>query len=404
LWRVSALPTRPSDPRLRRLALHAQGLTSTAPFGRGLAAAQRALEHLGYVQIDTISVVARAHQHTLWTRVPSLSPATDALDRLVEMRAAFEHWFHAAAYLPMRDYRFSLPLMRRVRRGETGWHRAEPRIMRRVLDRIRAEGPLRARDFAEPRARPGAWWGWTPQKRALERLFLQGDLMIAGRHGFQKIYDLTERVLPAGTTATEPTTRELADHLIDVALRAHGFTSAGSVAYLRRSAALRQAVGKRLVQRVRAGDLATLALADGQRVFMRHGALDAPRRVADRALVLSPFDNALIQRDRTLAVHGLAYQLECYVPATKRRFGYFCLPVLYRDLLVGRADCKAHRAQGVLEVVHLHVERDVGDRERFARALAAALRAFAAFNGCGEVLVKRTSPGALRTEIRRALG
>jgi uncharacterized protein YcaQ len=397
-------PRTLSDPRLRRLALHAQGLAAEAPFGRGLAGAERALEHLGYVQIDTISVVARAHQHTLWTRVPSQSPAGDALDRLVAGRKAFEHWFHAAAYLPMRDYRFALPLMRRIRQGKTGWHRAEPRLMRKVLDRIRAEGPLRARDFEDPRATRGSWWSWKPDKRALERLFMQGDLMIAGRDGFQKIYDLSERILPPDTVVSEPTLAELADHLIDTALRAHGFTTLSAIVHERRTPGLRAAVSALLKERVRAGELSALELASGKAAFMRTGALDARIRTRDRALLLSPFDNALIHRERTAAVYEFDYQIECYTPAAKRRFGYFCLPLLYGDRLVGRADCKAHRAQGRLELVHLHVEREVGDRERFARRVAEALRAFAAFNGCSEVSVTRTSPRNVRRELLRALG
>jgi uncharacterized protein YcaQ len=401
---VRAPPRRLSDPRLRRLALRAQGLTGEAPFGRGLSGAQCALEHLGYVQIDTISVVARAHQHTLWTRVPSLTPAGDALDRLVAQREAFEHWFHAAAYLPMRDYRFALPLMRRIRQGKTGWHRAEPRRMRKVLDRIRSEGPLRARDFEDPHATRGSWWSWKPDKRALERLFMQGDLMIAGRDGFQKIYDLTERILPPNTIVSEPSLSELADHLIDTALRAHGFTTLSAVVHERRTPGLRAAVNEVLLERVRAGELSALELASGKTAFMLPGALDTRIRTPERAQLLSPFDNALIHRERTAAVYEFDYQIECYVPAPRRKFGYFCLPVLYRDQLVGRADCKAHRAQSRLELVHLHLERDVGDRERFARRLAEALRAFAAFNACCETSVQRTSPRDFRRELLRALG
>jgi len=394
---------QPSDPRLRRLALHAQGLDRQAPFGRGLGAAARALEHVGYFQIDTISVVARAHHHALWSRVPSASPAGDHLDRLVAQRKAFEYWFHAAAYLPMRDYRFALPRMRQYRQGKTGWHRGDPREMRRVLDRVRAEGPLRARDFVDRRAARGGWWDWSPAKQALERLFMQGDLMIAGREGFQKVYDLRERVLPPGIDVSEPSLVELADHLIDTALRAHGVAALGTILYQRRTPGLREAVRKRLDRRAASGEIAALELAGGHMMFMQPGALDRPMRSAARVKLLSPFDNAVIQRDRNVAIHEFDYQIECYLPAPKRRFGYFCLPVLYRDRLVGRADCKAHRKQGVLEVVHLHLERELAERERFAASLGEELHAFAAFNGCSAVRMKRVSPRGLRGELKRVL-
>lgn len=390
-----------SAPRFRRLALGAQGLARQAPFGHGAGGALRALEHLGYLQIDTISVVARAHHHTLWNRVPSASETQ--LEALVAQRSAFEYWFHAAAYLPMRDYRFALPRMRMYKQDQHGWHKADQRVMQAVLDRVRAEGPLRARDFVDPRAERGGWWDWSPAKRALERLFMQGDLMIAGREGFQKVYDLSERVLPPGTDVSDPTLEQYVDHLIDTALRAHGFATLGTIVYLRRGVGLREAVRSRLAERVGEGELDSLQVSGGVTVFMRPGALDQSSRTTARVKVLSPFDNAIIQRDRNVAVHEFDYQLECYVPQPKREFGYFCLPLLYGDRFVGRVDSKAHRKERRLELVHLHVEREVRDRERFVSSLAEALREFAAFNGCGEVTLSKASPREYRRGVIAAL-
>src|SRR3954447_1140087 len=182
--------------KLRRIALDAQGLLRAAPFGRGVDATHRALEQIGYVQIDTISIVERAHHHTLWNRVPNYRPSH--LDKLVSERRAFEYWFHAAAYLPMRDYRFALPRMHALKNGERHWFaNRDLKLMKAILDRVRAEGPMMARDFETPKGRAQGWWNWKPAKRALEQLYMQGDLMISGREGFQKIYDLPERVLPS---------------------------------------------------------------------------------------------------------------------------------------------------------------------------------------------------------------
>jgi uncharacterized protein YcaQ len=394
------MPTASSN-KLRRIALDAQGLLRTAPFGRGVDATHRALEQIGYVQIDTISIVARAHHHTLWNRVPNYRPSH--LDQLVSERRAFEYWFHAAAYLPMRDFRFALPRMHALKTGERHWFRRNRKLMNGVLDRIRAEGPLLARDFEAPKGRNQGWWDWKPAKRALEQLYMQGDLMIAGRDGFQKVYDLTERVLPPNIDTSPPTTAECAAHLLDLALRAHGFVAPKQVTYGRRGTAIRKALRAHLDALV--GDGALVEFSEGGVDYVaRPELLDraAPRQLG-RVRVLSPFDNAVIQRDRNLALHDFDYQIECYVPAPKRRFGYFCLPILYRDRLVGRVDCKAYRPQRRLDLLHLHVEREIADRDAFAVAFAAAVREFAAFNDCDDVKVLRVSPADWRADIRNAL-
>ena len=202
--------------QLRRIALDRQGLLRTDPFGRGKGAVRRAVENLGYVQIDTISVVARAHHHVLWSRVGNYHPAM--LDRLVRERGIFEYWFHAAAWLPMRDYRFALPRMRQLN-GERNWFESsDPRLQREILRRIESEGALRARDFVDPEHRSDGWWEWKPAKQALEQLFMQGEIMVSRRDGFQKVYDLPERVLPDWIDTSLPSPDEYAAYLVDTTL------------------------------------------------------------------------------------------------------------------------------------------------------------------------------------------
>ena len=164
-------------PQLRFLTLESQGLTKPYPFGKGKDAVLKALEHLGYLQIDTLSIVERAHHHTLWTRIPDYT--TEYLDELVDERKLFEYWFHAASYLPMKDFRFALPQMLEVKQSKTHYYNADPKVMKYVLDTIRGEGPKKARDFENETKKAGSWWSWKPTKVALERLFLQGDLMIS---------------------------------------------------------------------------------------------------------------------------------------------------------------------------------------------------------------------------------
>ena len=392
--------------RLRRVALNHQGLTGKRRLGRGLQGVRNTLQRLGFVQIDTISVVARAHHHTFWSRVSGYRE--EQVNRLIARGEAFEYWSHAAAFLPMRDYRFSLPAMRAFRNGEQRWERSrEPRVMREVLDRIRHEGPLRARDFTDPRRGASGWWDWKPAKGALEQLFMQGDLMCVRRDGLEKVYDLTERVLPADADTREPTVEEHARHLLASTLRAHGVAVPRAFTYGiclgSRNAPTRAALRALLQQGVHSGTLAAVQGPDGNHYYARPETLEQrSRKPADVVRILSPFDNSIIQRDRALGLFDFDFQLECYVTEAKRRWGYFCLPLLFGDRFAGRMDCKAHRATGVFEIRHLHLESSPG--EAFDAAFSESVMDYARFTGCDAVEVSKVSPAAERPRIVRALG
>jgi len=385
--------------KLRRIALHQQGLLRNDSFGRGKGAVLRAIEQIGYVQIDTISVVERAHHHVLGSRISNYRSAM--LERLVGERKLFEYWFHAAAWLPMTAYRFSLPRMHQLN-GERHWFKgSDTKLMHEILARIAAEGPLRARDFEDTRQGNSGWWDWKPAKQALEQLFMQGELMVSAREGFQKVYDLPERVLPDWVDTRMPTRDEFAAHLIDTSLRAHGFVSLVSVTYLRKGPAVREAVKRQLLARIEEGRLTQQALAKSCNIYIDPERLEsqAPRSIA-QVRILSPFDNLVIQRQRCREVFAFDYQIECYVPEPLRQFGYFCLPLLYRDRLVGRIDCKAHRAQARLEVKSVHIEKPVG--EDFPELMSAALKSFASFNGCEQIDVtdsQRFGPASLSKSL-----
>lgn len=396
--------TRPvSAARLRRLALRAQGLAGRRRFGTGRNGVERALARIGYAQIDTISVVARAHHHVLFSRVERYDE--DMLNALVRRRRAFEYWRHAAAYMPMADFRFALPMMRGIASGELKWVRSRDRKLRaRVLARIREEGPLSARDFEDPRASREGWWDWKPAKRALEQLFMEGELTSVERQGFQKRYELMERFLPAGIDTREPTAGEYADHVIDLALRAHAFATRKTITYLCRDARLRRAVAARIAERARAGELETRAGPRGEPIHALPGALD--RSVAappPRVRLLSPFDNTVIQRDRCADVFGFDYTIECYVPEAKRQYGYYVLPVLMGDRFVARLDAKAHRAERRFEIRALFLEEGAPP-DGFFDAFAAEARDYARFTGCDEVTVGAVTPGRWRAAVEAAFG
>jgi len=394
-----------SRTALARIALKQQGLLGKRRIGTGRAGALQVLERLGYVQIDTISVVARAHHHTFWSRAGSYHD--DLPSQLVARGEAFEYWHHAAAFLPMRDYRFALPAMHAYARLENSEHgmprcRDKP-LMRRVLHRVRDEGPLMARDFEEQHRRGASWWDWKPAKRALEQLFMQGDIMCVGRDGFQKRYDLAERVLPSHVVTTEPSLIEQAAHLIDTTLAAHGAATARSFTYGRHhSAPLRAAVKEVLDARSAAGELVAAGGVDGPPLYAKPATLELKLpKPAPFVRLLSPFDNLVIQRERALTLFNLDFRIECYVPAPKRQWGYFCLPVLFRDALVGLMDCKAWRDAGRFEIKHLHV--DDGLPESFDAAFNAAVWEYATYLGCDAVQLKRVSPARAKERMRRCL-
>ena len=369
----------PSDAR--RLVLARQGLVSRRTFGSGLSATQKAIEHLGYVQIDTLSVVARAHIHTLWNRVSAFKAAD--IDLLQDQGAVFEHWAHALAILPMRDYRYSLPMMQRFASGDTHWHSKDAKQVAKVLKRIREEGPLSAKDFKDKKT-SDAMWARSPSKIALEQLFMEGELMVPRRRNFHKAYDLRERVLPSNIDVSTPTDEELCGHLIGSYLRAQGLAKIGELTYLRKG--LGRQMSQTVANFVEEGMLQELEV-NGQIYYATPKSLDVIEQglPSPKLRILSPFDNAVIQRKRLASLFEFDYQIECYVPKAKRKYGYFCLPILRGNRFVARLDAKADRKAGVFHVMNLYLERSVKNREAFLVDLRAELKRFAKFDGCTSV-------------------
>ena len=395
---------RPKDlKRLRRLALSAQGLLQAQPFGSGLAGARRAINHIGYVQIDTISVVERAHHHVLYSRVPRFDPAMT--NRLLVKGDIFEYWAHAAAFLPISDFRFSLPYKQAIKSGQTHWHRTrDKKLMGELLARIRSDGPIRSRDIESGDPKRSGWWDWKPAKKALEQLYMQGDLMVRSREGFQKTYDLTERVLAMDVDTSMPSAQEFAAHLLDQQLRCHGLVSLKGITYLRRNDGLRKAVKDLVNERLAQGTLEQVRVDGGEVFMMEAGGLERPSpRVNNRLLILSPFDNSVIQRERLKALFQYDYQIECYVPEAKRQYGYFCLPLLFGDEFVGRMDCKAHRKTGRLEIKSLHLEPHGFDEELVTGAFVEAVAQFSQFQGCDSVTLTKAYPAQVSKPLRSAL-
>ncbi|AMM29134.1 MULTISPECIES: winged helix-turn-helix domain-containing protein [Acinetobacter] len=381
---------------LKQLTLFNQGLGKTSRFAKGMDGTLQAIEHLGYVQIDTISVVERAHHHILWNRVPDYE--LSHLNSLVGERQIFEYWYHAASYLPMKDYRYALPSMMSVRNGESRYfNRGDQHLMNEILARVRAEGKIRLRDIDKNNKKSlGNWWNTGPGRRAFEQLYMQGDLMICERNGMEKGFDLTERCLPENIDLSMPTLYEYAQYLFNNTLRAHGAFTWKQLVHLKKND-LKETMRVVLKEHIDAGVVSAIKLENGQTLYVDVAAMEQKVSTDFGLKILSPFDNSLIHRDRLASLFEFDYRIECYVPAAKRVYGYFCLPILYQDELVGRVDCKAHRSIKELEVISLHLEKTVKNKELFFFELEQELKRFAAFNQCSTIndkVIKR-----IRTKI-----
>lgn len=386
------LPFSPTE--LVLLNLQQQGLLSQQTGAEGVL---QTLQQLGYVQIDSIHVVERAHHHVLHNRVADYQPQW--LAQLLAQQQIFEYWSHAAAYLPMSDYRFSLYRKAQLQAGKKHWFAKDDAQMQQVLARIRAEGPLKASDFEKPAgAKPGGWWNWQPAKQALEQLFMQGELMVVRRDKFQKVYDLTEHVLPAGLNCQVPTTEEYAEHLIMRYLQSHAFGTASQISYLRPE--MKKPVQQLLEELASSAVIASFQFAGLRYYWLPSLSLAAAS--SNSVHLLNPFDNLVIQRQRLHHWFDFDYQIEVYVPAERRKVGYYSLPILYRQQMIGQVDVKAERKIGVLLLQNLVLHDAVVLTDDLAQACKHALSRFAKFNGCTEVCLVQAQPQVqawLKTQV-----
>lgn len=391
-----------SAPQARHLALHAQGLLPT-DFATGKAGIREVFDQLGYIQLDTISVIQRAHHHTLWTRLPDYTLA-NLHELQAHDRQLFEYWSHAAALLPISDYRYCLPRMQYFASGKSHWFKSEPQTLAYVYDRIRAEGALMVRDFKSPKQTSQPWWGWTPIKKALENLFMAGKLMVTARRKFHKVYDLTERVLPKDIDLTMPTETEMSRYLIQRTLKAHGLASVSAMTYLRRG--VKPSVKKVVREMVEAQEIIALQVegVDKQTYYTTPHYFKKIEQLPESQAVhlLSPFDNVAIQRKRLSQLFGFDYTIECYVPKAKRVYGYFSLPILWGNQMVGRLDSKADRKSRTFYLRNLVFEPHFTAFDPFLPVFVEKIALFARFNGCDSIVIEQVQPKPYELLLKKA--
>ncbi len=359
------------------------------------------LARTGLFQIDSVNVLARAHYLPMFTRLGAY-PRTLLEDAAWgRPRSLFEYWAHEASLLPLDLHPLLRWRMAKADRGEAGWDRlrdfAGPRRPEAdaIARRIEADGPLAASDLEGAKG-AGGWWGWSDAKSALEWLFWSGRITTATRRGsFERVYDLTERVLPRAVVAA-PTPEPADAHraLIAIAARSLGVATAGDLRdYFRQSPA---EFHPRLAEMVEAGDLLPVRVEGWTQPAFLHPKARIPRRI-DACALLAPFDPLIWARERTERLFGLRYRIEIYTPAHKRQHGYYVLPFLLGETIAARVDLKSDRAAGTLQVQSVHAEP--GAPDHVAQALAGALRVMASWLGLERVETSGAGDLALRLAL-----
>ena len=347
-------PTKPhplTKTEARRIWLRAQRLDTTAPFGEGPEATAAAVEHLGYVQIDTINVIERCHHHILFSRIPNYRRADLRQAQSVD-RSVFEYWTHALSYVPAKDFRYFIPDMKLHKREGHKWFASvSPADTRKVMRLLQRDGALTIRDIEDDvlTEKEHLWASRKPSKRALQLAFYTGAVTISERTGMLKTYELMTRhfgwdKLPKPASNLETTT-----YLLDRALRAQGLVSLDSICHL--DAPSKAAVRRLIEARVRRQEMMPVALegAGKQEHWAWHETLETQTVSSERdgglVHILSPFDPLIIQRKRTELFFDYGHRFEAYVPKEKRLFGYFALPVLVGDDIVAAIDLKTDRKE-----------------------------------------------------------
>ncbi len=379
----------------RLLLMDAQGLLEDPSRPATPAVLQNLIERMGFIQLDSINVVERAQHLTLASRLDNYRH--EHFSQLLEQeRSLFEHWTHDASAIPTRWFAHWKPRFasERERILKKPWWMERmgekpDSIIKYVRERIISEGPLRSKDFEHKRqGASSAWWGWKPQKAALEFLWSTGELMVTRREKFQKVYDLTERVLPGHSEMTTPTEREHVDWVCRTALERLVIATPKEIAEFWNATGIAQAKAW-CEEAVRSGLIAPVLVEsfDGSKSRPAFAIVDWERRLKKlpeppaRMRLLSPFDPVLRDRARALRLFDFDYRFEAFVPEPKRQYGYYVLPILEGDQLVGRLNPKFERRNGLLNILQVYWESGVRVTRQRHKGLERAVERIAEFIG-----------------------
>ena len=400
-----------SQTQARHLQLAAQGLL--VPPGRAATRSglRRCIARMQLLQIDTIHVVARSPYLVLFSRLGDYP--VQWLDQALAGADLFETWAHEASFAPIHDLALHRSYNQQTRRhwgiaGGEESHARQRTELNALLSHIEAKGPVKSSDFQRTDGKSGGWWGWKDEKRWLEALFANGELMVARRENFQRVYDLTHRVCPALQQMALPTAEDVHTRFVEKSIMALGVAQARWVHdYFRIKLRLKDADLDALVQQGLVLRVPVQGWSAPGYVHSAHAGLlkkaFSEKLTASHTTLLSPFDPLVWDRERASVMFDFDYRIECYTPQEKRNYGYFVLPVLHQGRLIARLDAKAHRGLGVFEVKALFLEPGIELPDESVLEVAQAISRCAVWHGTPQVKLMRTTPPGLRTRLRQAL-
>lgn len=395
-----------SQDAVRGLMITAQNLHENPQPPATKTDVRSIIRQMHVLQIDTIHIIARSPYLVLWSRLGDYDPRW--LDELLAETALFEYWSHAACFLPIEDY----PLYRSLMVNKLSWNEkrwgawltTNAKLVDGLLTHIRENGPVRSSDFERTDGQQSGWWNWKEEKVALEGLWTRGDLMVAKRHNFQRIYDLRERVVPDWDDAHAPDVDTIYETYVLNTVKALGVTKATWVAdYFRMYKKIALPTLEKLAK---SGQLQTVEVEGWKTPGYIHPdnlkqveAAAAGQIPVSKTTFLSPFDPLVWDRERASDLFNFDYKIEVYTPAPKRKYGYFTLPILYKNKLIGRLDPKAHRKEGLFEVKAVHLEPGVVVDDAMVAEIKAALKACATWHKTPQVIVREATEPSLAKRL-----
>ena len=363
------------------------------------------IKQMGILQIDTIHIVARSHYLVLWSRVGNYPQ--NWLDTLLEEKMVFEYWSHAACLIPVEDlplYRWKMDKWKKNWNNPETWLGKNAAFSRNLLEYINKNGAVKSADFKRSDGVRGTWWDWKAEKIALDQLLFTGELMIARREKFQRVYDLSERVHPEGSNKTDYNIDHVRELLTARTVKSLGIALPNWIPdyYRLPKSGLATIVDKLIGEgilipvRISGFDSTGYLHKDNQPILEE---MLNSKKAATRTTILSPFDPLIWDRTRLKELFSFDFRVECYLPASKRTFGYWLLPILHKDIIIGKMDAKADRKNGVMEIKALYIENGVEISEGLITGLQETLRDFAEWHNTPNINLHYCNHPDLSTRI-----
>ena len=409
--------TTHSNETIRNVILHCQELSNSGNHTPTLENITSVVSKIRALQIDTLQMVKRSHFLALWSRIGTYDD--NLLNELAygNNRKFFEYWYHAACIIPVEEFAYRIPAMKKHFRKETKRWRNWPneknnaKVINETLNKIKLEGPMKASDFNDTKYTPGSWWNWKPSKRALEYLNDSGMTVVVDRINFQRVYGLTELNIPEKFRDTNYTDQDCLNHDLEMSLKATGICRPSQVGnYTHTKQGLSNPIVKEMIRSGRAVEITGLDKSKKEIGLLIHkdnlhllelaqdGVLNA-----DRTTFLSPFDNIFWAKGRDKEIFSFTQVLECYKPKNQRKWGYFCLPILYKGTLIGRFDPKLDRKTGTMIIRSMHLEPDVIPDEQMLFEVAKSMREFLSFHDANSITFENAGNGEFRNLLQKAL-